>query len=102
MVTLDGVSNDGEAGEGDNTASGMVSYGTAACGDGLANDRAATAPEPFYNDEATDVSSVENVEGGSGNDEIVGDESGNMLNGNAGNDDDPRRRRHGLAERRRR
>ncbi len=77
MVTLDGVSNDGEAGEGDNTASGMVSPGLHS---------ETLAPEPGYDDEATDVSSVENVEGGSGNDEIVGDESGNILNGNAGND----------------
>lgn len=88
MVTLDGVSNDGEAGEGDNTAAGMVSYGTEGiCGeDHKGFETGANAPEPFYNDEATDDSSVENVEGGSGNDEIVGNESGNILNGNAGND----------------
>ena len=92
MVTLDGVSNDGEAGEGDNTAAGMVSYGTEGVCPGVDGETntgfatAANAPEPFYNVEATDVSSVENVEGGSGNDEIVGDQSGNILNGNAGND----------------
>ncbi len=83
MVTLDGVSNDGEAGEGDNTASGMLSRG-GTCG--IIENMARGTAEPGWNDEATDVSSIENVEGGSGNDEIVGNESGNMLNGNAGND----------------
>ena len=84
MVTLDGVSNDGEAGEGDNTAAGMVSYG--AHSNHCVGNGGGPVSEPFYNEEATDVSSVENVEGGSGNDEIVGDWSGNLLNGNAGND----------------
>ena len=71
-VSMDGVDNDGEAGEGDN------------CG-GVA----AQSIYWNYQDQTQPQSSpanVENVNGGSGNDQLVGSDAGNVINGNAGND----------------
>jgi Ca2+-binding RTX toxin-like protein len=107
LVSLDGNSNDGEAGEGDNVGAGLFSIGlTGACALGFCDediieDRAPQGngnvidlcgfpgqSEPFAEDEAVDLvdAAVENVMGGSGNDTLVGDNASNVLTGNAGND----------------
>ena len=108
LVSLDGNSNDGEAGEGDNVGAGLFSSGrTGACalgfcvedliltrsiqgGPGGALDLCGFPgqSEPFSEAEAEDLvdAEVENVMGGSGNDTLVGDNASNVLTGNAGND----------------
>jgi len=70
-VNLDGADNDGEAGEGDNCG-GVVDVL-----DGLPGDEEGD-PEAGQD--------VENVQGGSGNDVLTGDDQANVLAGNAGND----------------
>ncbi|MFN8187069.1 MAG: calcium-binding protein [Gaiellales bacterium] len=81
-VSLDGVDNDGEAGEGDNCGGvdpAWVPYWgeTRESGYGYPG-----------GDEGNPLSGqdVENANGGSGNDQLVGSDAGNVLNGNAGND----------------
>jgi len=85
-VSLDGVDNDGEAGEGDNCGGlvpGWVPYWYY---------QQTTGPRVGGGfpggDEGNPLSGqdVENANGGSGNDQLVGSDAGNVLNGNAGND----------------
>jgi Ca2+-binding RTX toxin-like protein len=105
-VSLDGNSNDGEAGEGDNVGAGLFSNGvTGACALGFCDLQFTVArtiqgggvfdlcgrpgfSEPGTEDEANDLvdAAIENVMGGSGNDTLVGDNAANVFTGNAGND----------------
>ena len=90
-VSLDGVSNDGEAGEGDNTGAEVTNFGPAGCDPETPLDpvtgEVVGSPEPYAGDESDDTNrELENIDGGSGADQLVGDQSGNILNGNAGND----------------
>ena len=83
-VSLDGVDNDGEAGEGDNC--GGVELGDLpyeAC-----VDRAGGGCGGWPVDEGNPQSgqNVENINGGSGADQLVGSNAGNVINGNEGND----------------
>ncbi|MFN8188202.1 MAG: calcium-binding protein [Gaiellales bacterium] len=78
-VSLDGVDNDGEAGEGDNCGGvdpAWVPYENFRSSGWLGGDEG----NPLSGQD------VENVNGGSGNDQLVGSDAGNVLNGNAGND----------------
>ncbi|MFN8188735.1 MAG: calcium-binding protein, partial [Gaiellales bacterium] len=82
-VSLDGVDNDGEAGEGDNCGGvdpAWVPY--------WGIQRESGFPGWPGGDEGNPLSGqdVENANGGSGNDQLVGSDAGNVLNGNAGND----------------
>ncbi len=113
LVSLDGASNDGEVGEGDNVGAVVTNNGPAGCTE---NDNDAVAepgeapfpnndptntpifdplvigqPEPFAGNEAdenqqTTRDEMENITGGSGNDVLVGNDSSNVLVGGAGDD----------------
>jgi serralysin len=72
-VSLDGVDNDGEAGEGDNCGGVFT---------GNVPDRAAGNNEG----QPQSAQNVENINGGSGADQLVGNAAGNLINGNEGND----------------
>jgi Ca2+-binding RTX toxin-like protein len=76
-VNLDGADNDGEAGEGDNCG-GVVNlpvFGPIRAPQGFAGEG-----DPIAGQD------VENVMGGSGNDNLTGSNEANVLSGNAGND----------------
>ncbi len=79
-VSLDGVDNDGEAGEGDNCG-GVVALN-------LVTTTITAAVNASVDGEGNPQSrqNVENANGGSGADQLVGGEAGNVLNGNGGND----------------
>ena len=79
-VSLDGVDNDGEAGEGDNCG-GVVALN-------LVTTTTTAAVKVSVDGEGNPQSgqNVENANGGSGNDQLVGGDAGNLLNGNGGND----------------
>ena len=114
LVSLDGASNDGEVGEGDNVGAVVTNNGPAGCtennDDGIVRAWRGTVPEHRYGsarprrrrsrhrtggaagrqrggrDQQTTADEMENITGGSGNDVLVGNDSSNVLVGNAGND----------------
>ncbi len=99
LVSLDGASNDGEAGEGDNVGASVRNAGPAGCVAGQVYPVVEAIPgggaafvgqsEPAAGNEAEDTGTaneMENVTGGSGNDVLVGNDQSNVLVGNAGND----------------
>ncbi len=73
-VSLDGVDNDGEAGEGDN------------CGGLFVGDVPSRAAGGGDEGNPQSGQNVENINGGSGADQLVGNAAGNLINGNEGND----------------
>jgi Ca2+-binding RTX toxin-like protein len=96
-VSFDGVSNDGEVGEGDNAGAVVTNFGPAGCTDTvfpIINPdpwiNLVGTFEPFAGDEADDADSnaleIENAMGGSGADDLTGNAAANNLTGNAGND----------------
>ena len=81
-VSLDGVDNDGEAGEGDNC--GGVDPGDVPFDPILFRAGGGSGGGEEGNPQSGQ--DVENVNGGSGHDQLVGSNAGNVINGNAGND----------------
>ncbi len=73
-VSLDGVDNDGEAGEGDN------------CGGLFVGDVPSRAAGGGDEGNPQSGQNVENINGGTGADQLVGSSAGNVINGNEGND----------------
>jgi Ca2+-binding RTX toxin-like protein len=76
-VNLDGADNDGEAGEGDNCGGVVDFFGPIV---GRATQGGPSEGDPIAGQD------VENVAGGSGNDNLTGSDEANVLSGNAGND----------------
>jgi Ca2+-binding RTX toxin-like protein len=83
--SIDGSDNDGEAGEGDNCG-GVVTVGAIAVLIDFFNETITIGPAPGEG-EPSSPQNTENIDGGSGNDVLAGNDQQNVLRGNAGNDE---------------
>jgi Ca2+-binding RTX toxin-like protein len=83
--SIDGSDNDGEAGEGDNCG-GVVTVGAIGFIIDFVNEVIIIGPVPGEG-QPSSAQNTENIDGGSGNDVLAGNDQQNVLRGNAGNDE---------------